>query len=244
MEALLQDMERELARMIKEAREQTRNAQLRRLEGQMTRGTGYKKSDLVRIKLDSNEIKRRGKKFAKVYSQKYMVYEVIGGGWTYRLKPHGRRGRNKVRHFNDLKDATIRSTEMESSDEEVLAEILRIPPPSGHEGKKQEFTRERGNGENQKTDNPKKIQGEEPRCQSDKRDTALRRSTRKRTTTKRLQLSAVPGKRYAEKEVEIIPEKEDSESGSDHSFVTVGENSFDEVSSDGNESDPSSLEGN
>ena len=140
MEALLQDKERELARMIKEAKEQTRNAQLRRLEGQMTRGTGYKVSDLVRIKLVSNEIKRRGKKLAKVYSEKYMVYEVIGGGWTYRLKPHGRRGRNKVRHFNDLKDATILSTEMESSDEEVLAEIVRIPPPSGHEGKKHEFT--------------------------------------------------------------------------------------------------------
>ena len=174
-----------------------------------------------------------------------MVYEVIRGGWTYRLKPHGRRGRNKVRHFNDLKDATIRSTEMESSDEEVLAEIVRIPPPSGHEGKKQEFTRERGNSENQNTDNPKKSQGEEPRCQSDKHDTALRRSTRKRKSTKRLQLSAVPGNAYAEKEVEIIPEKEGSESGSDHSFVTVvGENSFDEVSSEGDESDPSSLEGN
>ena len=96
MEALLQGKERELARMIKEAKEQTRNAQLRRLEGQMTKGTGYKVGDLVRIKLDSNEIKRWGKKLAKVYSEKYMVYEVIGGGWTYRLKPHGRRGRNKV----------------------------------------------------------------------------------------------------------------------------------------------------
>ena len=133
---------------------------------------------------------------------------------------------------------------MESSDEEVLAEMVRIPPASGQEGKKQEFTRERRNGENQKTDNPKKSQGEEPRCQSDKQDTALPRSTRKRTTTKRLQLSAVPSKRYAEKEVEIIPEKEDSESGNDHSFVRMGENSFDEVSIEGDENDPSSLEGN
>ena len=58
MEVLLQNKERELARMIKEAKEQTRNAQLRRLEGQMTRGTGYKVGDLVRIRLDSNEIKR------------------------------------------------------------------------------------------------------------------------------------------------------------------------------------------
>ena len=37
MEALLQDKERKLARMIKEAKEQTRNAQLRRLEGQRNR---------------------------------------------------------------------------------------------------------------------------------------------------------------------------------------------------------------
>ena len=128
-----------------------------------------------------------------------MVYEIIGGEWTYRLKPHRRRGRNKVRHFNDLKDTTICSKEIESSDEEVLTEIIRTPPPSGHEVKKQEFTQERGNGENQKNNNSKKSQDEESRCQSDKQDTALRRSTRKRTTTKRLQLSAVPGKRYARK---------------------------------------------
>ena len=77
-----------------------------------------------------------------------------------------------------------------------------------------------------------------------KRKTALRRSTRKRSTTKRLQLNVVPGKRYAEKEVEIIPEEEDSESESDRSFVTVVENSFVEVSTEGDESDLSSSEGN
>ena len=92
---------------------------------------------MVRIKFDSNEIKKRGKKMAKVYSEKYMVYEVIGGGWTYKLKPHGRRGRNKIRHFNDLKDANIRRKEMESSDEKVLDEIERTTPPSRHEDRKQ-----------------------------------------------------------------------------------------------------------
>ena len=39
MEALLQDKESELARMINEAKEQTKNSQLRRMEGQITRGT-------------------------------------------------------------------------------------------------------------------------------------------------------------------------------------------------------------
>ena len=58
--------------------------------------------NLVRIKLDSNEIKKRGKKMAKVYSKRYMVYEVIGGGWTYKLRPHEMRGMNKIRHFKDL----------------------------------------------------------------------------------------------------------------------------------------------
>ena len=203
----------------------------------MAVGTGYKVGDLVRIKLDSKEIKMRGKKMAKVYSERYMVYEVIGGGWTYKLKPHGRRGRNKVRHFNDLKDANTRRTEMESSDEEVLDEIERTTPPSGHEDRNQKLTQERGNSKNQKTDNPKNSQSEGSRWQSDKEETALRRSTRKRSTMKRLQLNVVPGKRYAEKEVEIIPEKEDSESESDRSFVTVGENSFVEVSTEGDESD-------
>ena len=243
MEKLLKDKERELTRMIKDAKEQTRNAQLHRMEGQRTRGTGYKVGDLVRIKLYSNEIKKRGKKLAKRYSEKYMVIEVIGGGWTYRLKPYGRRGRNKIRHFNDLKDATIRRKEMESSDGEVLAEMESKTQSSGQEGRKQKLTEERGNSKNQKTDNPKKSQNGESRCQSDKQDIALRRSTRKRTTTKRLQLHVVPGKRYAEKEVEIMPENEQSESESDHSFVTVGENSFVEVSTEGDESDPSSLEG-
>ena len=222
MEKLLKDKERELTRMIKEAKEQTKNAQLHRMEGQKTRGTGYKVGDLVRIKLDSNEIKKRGKKLAKRYSEKYMVIEVIGGGWTYRLKPYGRRGRNKIRHFNDLKDVTMRSKEMESSDGEVLAEMESKTQSSGYEGRKQKLTEERGNSKNQKTDNPKKSQNGESRCQSDKQDIALRRSTRKRTTTKRLQLNVVPGKRYAEKEVEIMPENEQSESESNHSFVTVG----------------------
>ena len=40
MEALLQDKERELARTIKEAKEHTRNVQLRTLEGQMTIWSG------------------------------------------------------------------------------------------------------------------------------------------------------------------------------------------------------------
>ena len=134
MEKLLKDKERELTRMIKDAKEQTKNAQLHRMEGQRTRGTGYKVGDLVKIKLDSNEIKKRGKKLAKRYSEKYMVIEVIGGGWTYRLKPYGRRGRNKIRHFNDLKDATIRRKEMESSDGEVLAEMESKTQSSGQEG--------------------------------------------------------------------------------------------------------------
>ena len=148
----------------------------------------------------------------------------------------------KVRHFNDLKDATIRGTEIESSDEEVLAGIKRRISTLRHEDKRQKSTREPGNNKSKGPGMDKKSQKEESEGQSNKQGTALRRSTRKRTTTKRLQLNAVPGKRYTEKEVEIIPE--DSESESNQSFVTVGENSCIEVSTEGDESDPSSSEGN
>ena len=199
MEKLLKDKERELTRMIKEAKEQTRNAQFHRMEGQRTRGTGYKVGDLVRIKLDSNEIKKRGKKLAKRYSEKYMVIEVIGGGWTYRLSLMVDGAGIKSVISTTSKTATMRRKDMESSDGEVLAEMESKTQSSGHEGRKQKLTEERGNSKNQKTDNPKKSQNGESRCQSDKQDIALRKSTRKRTTTKRLQLNVVPGKRYAEK---------------------------------------------
>ena len=76
--------------------------------------------------------------------------------------------RNKIRHFNDLKDATNRRKDMESSDEEVLAKMESKTQSSGHEGRKQKLTEERGNRKNQKTDNPKKSQNGESRCQSDK----------------------------------------------------------------------------
>ena len=107
MEALLQDKESELARMINEAKEQTKNAQLRRMEGQITRGTGYKVGDLVRIKLDANEIKKLGKKLAKVYSEKYMVYEVIGGGGLIDLNLMVDRVGRKSDISMTLKTATI-----------------------------------------------------------------------------------------------------------------------------------------
>ena len=100
----------------------------------------------------------------------------------------------------------------------MFAEIKRRIPTSRHEGKRQISTQEQGNNKSQAMD--MKSQREESEGQSDKQGAALRRSTRKRTTTKRLQLNAVHGKRYAEKEVEIIPE--DSESKNNQSFVTVG----------------------
>ena len=160
MEKLLKDKERELTRMIKDAKEQTRKVQLHRMEGQRTRGTGYKVGDLVRIKLDSNEIKKRGKKLAKRYSEKYMVIEVIDGGWTYRLKPYGRRGRNKIRHFNDLKDATIRRKEMESSDGEVLAEMESKTQSSEQEGGNRNRLRNGGTVRIRRLITPRKVKME------------------------------------------------------------------------------------
>lgn len=102
---VLQQKEKAIADMITRARQATRESQIQRMKAQRTYGRAYVVGDLVRIKLDAYEIKQRGKKLANKYSGKYIVTKVLGEGWTYELKPHGWRGRNKTRHFNDLKDA-------------------------------------------------------------------------------------------------------------------------------------------
>ena len=105
IQKVLKKKEKAIAEMITQAREATKKAQIQRIEGQETRGEKYKVGDLVRIKLDSYEIKKKGKKMAAKYSGKYRVIKVLGEGWTYGLEPVGWKGRRKERHFNDLKDA-------------------------------------------------------------------------------------------------------------------------------------------
>ena len=84
---------------------------------QETRGEPYNVGDLVRMKTDANEVKKKGKKLAYRYSGKYKVVEVLTGGWTYKLQPSGWKGRTKIRHFNDLKDAGRQNIVSEVSSE-------------------------------------------------------------------------------------------------------------------------------
>ena len=77
MEKLLKDKERELTRMIKEAKEQTRNAQLHRMEGQRTRGTG----GAIWSELNSTPTRSKSgvRKLAKRYSEK--IYGHRSNRW-------------------------------------------------------------------------------------------------------------------------------------------------------------------
>ena len=87
---------------------------------------GYQKGDFVRYKLSPKERSLMGGKLAPRYSEKYMVTEVCGKGWTYDIKPlEGSSRRVKRRHFNELKTAhnrqdseSDRGADSESSDED------------------------------------------------------------------------------------------------------------------------------
>ena len=89
MTDLLRSKERGIAEMINMARERTRCAQMKRMADQTTRGKPYGVGDVVRVKLDTYEVTKKGKKLARKYSGKYRVIEVLGGGWTYKLTPQG-----------------------------------------------------------------------------------------------------------------------------------------------------------
>ena len=55
--------------------------------------------------------KQGGKKLAPLLSKLYTVKEVLQGGWTYRLQPYNRKGREKIRHYNELVNAYVRDGE-------------------------------------------------------------------------------------------------------------------------------------
>ena len=118
-ERILHKKEEAIARMIKQARETTKQGQLKRMEAQKTRGKPYVVGDLVRIKLDSYELKKKGKKMARKYSGKYKVTKILKGGWTYLLEPCGWKGRMKTRHFNSLKDAERLTPTVNNSDSDM-----------------------------------------------------------------------------------------------------------------------------
>ena len=87
VEKLLTEKERTLKEQIEEACTQTREDQWARIENQVVRGEPYRVRDIVRMKNDSAEVKKMGKKMARCYSGKYEMMEALGKGWTFTLRP-------------------------------------------------------------------------------------------------------------------------------------------------------------
>ena len=40
---------------------------------------------IIRVKTDSDEVNKKGKKLAHRYTGKYEVVKILSGGWSYRL---------------------------------------------------------------------------------------------------------------------------------------------------------------
>ena len=234
LEKMLADKEQVLMGEIEEARRKTRAAQLARMGQQKVRGKAYAVGDLVRVKTDSNEVLKRGKKLAYKYSGKYKVIGVLSGGWTYRLEPVGWKGRTKVRHFNDLKDVLRMNhpREEESSSEEEMATTStkpesrpRLEPKARGTTGKNKTTRSAGKV------SPKAIEKAQPQVE-------IRRSTRIRANPKRLGISDMKAQRYddvqesvtevsSEEETETSSQVGDHSLGSDEGESTEGDSPSD-----------------
>ena len=87
------------------------------------RNQRYVVGDLVRLK---RSIAARGltggKKLATINSELYRVAEVYADGWTYRLKPWRRKGREKIRHFDSLMRGYDRNPDLRAVDNVVDVE--------------------------------------------------------------------------------------------------------------------------
>ena len=224
-EQLLLEKENAISRMICEARDRTKVAQLKRIEARRTRGDAYKLGDVVRIKLGAAEVLKRGKKLARRYSACYKVIKVVAGGWTYELQTHGWKGRNKTRHFNDLRGAKdLVGHEKADSDTEVITTLTWRKEMKRREerAEKSELTWRKdqdGKGKNDSGEGGRTkfgIPAEKPKVQ----ESTVRRSSRAGKPPERLQVGtrAGSGKSYAVNR-EIIVEESESEEGS---FVSAG----------------------
>ena len=223
---MLEEKERVILTNIEEARRRTHSAQLARIERQKVRGKPYKVGDVVRMKLDSAEILKRGKKMAYRYSGKLEVIDVLKGGWTYRLKPLGWKGREKIRHYNDLKDVLQHSDQAHSSEDENV--VSRKPAPQSLNMK--QITKD--------SDSTDAIahRGQDGQLP---RNGELRRSSRQRSAPNRLVITDMRAKKYEEK-TDIVEESEDEE-GSTSSISHVFDLSEASVGSDWSSADSESY---
>ncbi len=136
------------------------------------------------------------------------------GGWTYRLKPFGWRGREKVRHFNDLKDVLRLNRSKDSSEDE---EKVATPPPKP--------TSRPEVPEKKSAKNKDPIKRASPRLDLPQEE--IRRSTRVKSNPKRLVISDMKAKRYDEVQETITEVSSDdeveSQSSHDSLFSAVSE---------------------
>ena len=128
------EKEARLQKLIKHATENIVSAQKSRNGKHKVRGIPYKVGDLVRIQFGTADRgSRGGQKLAPLFSKTYSVREVLAGGWTYWLTPYKRKGRDKIRHFDQLITAYLRSledgvtnrtrvSESDVSEEELMSE--------------------------------------------------------------------------------------------------------------------------
>ena len=106
------DKEDRIRKLIDRASANIRSAQKERNKKRICRGKPYRRGDLVRLQLSTADRgKQGGKKLAPLLSKLYTVKEVLQGGWTYRLQPYNRKGREKIRHYNELVNAYVRDGE-------------------------------------------------------------------------------------------------------------------------------------
>lgn len=97
-------------------RENILRDQQRRIESSSSNGEPYRVGDKVRFKLNDDVRSRLGGKIAPRYSEVHEIVEVMGDGFTYRMK-HTGRGRPKIRRFDLLK--TVERNEEESENPSI-----------------------------------------------------------------------------------------------------------------------------
>ena len=189
----LQAVKEDLAQQAATA---TLEAQKLRSEESCRRGAQYVVGDCVRIKLSTSERGRLGgKKMAPVFSDVYIVKEVLGGGWTYLLTPANGVLKDKVRHFNNLRKAETGKAE-EEVDEYT---VIRTEPDRAETSKRKENdTKEQGVS---RTKQPEAMVPKGRREKKEKKYVIPQRSSsRKKVVTKKLVIDWSK-KKYEEKEV-------------------------------------------
>ena len=181
--------------ITQEVKRKTIQAQKTRSEGSFRKGEKYRVGDEVRIKLSTAERgKQGGKKMAPLYSDGYVVREVLGQGWTYSLEPLNGHGAVKMRHFNELKELR-RLPEQEETIPTVILDLQtnkdEVNLPTQSKTQVKETTN--GDGSTQ----------------------TLRRSTRTKRPVMKLSMTETTGKRYTEEPVPLAEDTTISEEGED-----------------------------